>query len=268
MASASRAAVSRPTSSAAVPSQAGSLVASVVDSEGADTPKPCQVVPWPVLAASGAVSAEAEVASEEEIEVASVAVSTVAVEALEAATAASADHQTHLADRAAADMTVIAEITEIAEAVADTVDATTTEDTAAAEAATEEVTGPAPEAMPCRSAKGTAETETEAATAEIETATETGIAAATTTVTTRASGPTKEGQATKVNANCAATDDKTASRLVVGILSPLISLMSSSTSLASLTTRVSRRRTFYNPGQLQTSCLKVTPGQPYWNHRH
>lgn len=251
-------------SSAAVPSQAGSPVASAVDLEDAVTPRPCQVVPWPVPAASAAGSVGVVVASEEETEVVSVAVSIAAAEALEAVTADSADHQTRQADRAAADMvTVTVEITvTVGAAAADTVDATTTEDTAAeAEAATAEVIGPAPGATPCRSANDTGETgeetETEGEIA-IETEIETGIVAATTTVTTRGNDPTKEGQATKVNANCAATDDKTAARLVVGILSPLISLLSSSTSLASLTTRVSRRKqVFPHPGQLHTPCLKV-----------
>lgn len=260
-------------SSAAVPFQAGSLVASEVASEGAVILKLCQVVPWPVPAASAAGSVEAVAASEEETEVASVAVSIAAAEASEAVTADSVGHQTRQADRAAADMvTVIVEITEtVGAAVADTADATTTEDTAA-EAATAEVIGPAPGATPCRSANGTEETGEETGTeVEIatETETETGIVAATTTVTTRGNDPTKEGQATKVNANCAATDDKTAARLVVGILSPLISLLSSSTSLASLTTRVSRRKqVFPHPGQLHTPCLKVKANRSSRNHRH
>jgi hypothetical protein len=206
------------------------------------------------------------VVSEEETEVAFVAVSIVAVEALEAVTVASAGHQTRRADRVA-DSIVTVETSETAgAAAAGTVDATTTEDTAeAAEAASAAAIGPAPGATPCRLVKGTAETETEVETAETaeteeieEIETETGIVAATTTVTTRGNGPTKAGQATKVNANCAATDDKTANRLVVGILSPLISLLSSSTFLASLTTRVSRRkRVFPHPGQPHTPCLKV-----------
>lgn len=259
-------------SSAAVPSQAGSLVASAVDLEGAVILKLCQVVPWLVPAASAAGSVEAVVASEEETEVASVAVSIAAAEALEAVTADSVGHQTRQADRAAADMvTVTVETTETVGAAADTADATTTEDTAA-EAATAEVIGPAPGATPCRSANGTEETGEETGTEveiAIETETETGIVAATTTVTTRGNDPTKEGQATKVNANCAATDDKTAARLVVGILSPLISLLSSSTSLASLTTRVSRRKqVFPHPGQLHTPCLKVKANRSSGNHRH
>lgn len=246
--------------SAAVPSQAGSLVASAVDLVGAVTPKPCQAVPWPARAVSGVASVDVEAVSGEETEVASAAVSIVAAGASEAVTVDSVDRQTRRADLVV-DMTVTAEImveVETAGAAADTVDATTTEDTAAG-AATAEVIGPAPEATPCRLAKGTAETETEAETAaETETETETDIATATTAVTTRANGHTKEDQATKANANCAATDDKTFARLVVGIWSPLISLLSSFTSLASLTTRVSRRRqAFSNPGQLYTPCLKV-----------
>lgn len=246
--------------SAAVPSQAGSLVASAVDLADAVTPKPCQVVPWPDRAVSEVASVDVEAASGGETEVASAAVSIVAAGASEAVIVDSVDRQTRRAGLVV-DMTVTAETTvevETVGAAADTVDATTTEDTAA-EAATAEVIGPAPEATPCRLAKGTAETETEAETeAEIEIETETDIATATMAVTTRANGHTKEDQATKANANCAATDDKTFARLVVGILSPLISLLSSFTSLASLTTRVSRRRqAFPNPGQPYTPCLKV-----------
>lgn len=222
---------------------------------------------------------DVEAASEEEIEVASVAVSIVAAEASEAVTVDLADHQTRRADRVA-DTTVTVETTvetaAAAAAVADTVDATTTEDTAA-EAAFAEVIDPAPGVTPCRLVKGTAETETEVeivveTVAEIETETETGIVTAATTVTTRGNDHTKEDQATKVNANCAATDDKTTARLVVGILSPLISLLSSSTSLASLTTRVSRQKqVFLHPGQPYTPCLKVkgqpiTRGLPTWPH--
>lgn len=268
MALVSKAAVSRPMSSAAVPSQAGSLVASAVDLEGVVTPKLCQVVLWPVPVASAAGSVEVVVASEEETEVASVAVSIAAVEALEVVTVDLVGHQTRQADRAADMVTVTVEITEtVGAAAADTVDATTTEDTAA-EAATAEVIGPAPGATPCRSGNDTEETETEVEIA-IGTETETGIVAATTTVTTRGNDPTKEGQATKVNANCAATDDKTAARLVVGILSPLISLLSSFTSLASLTTRVSRRKqVFPHSGQLHTPCLKVKAKRSSRNHRH
>lgn len=249
-------------SSVAVPSQAGSHVVSAVDLAGVVTPKPCRVVLWPVPVDSEAAFVDGEAASEEEIAVASVVVSIVAVEASEAVTADSADHRTRRADRAA-DMTVTAETTvETAGVAADTVDATTTEDTAA-EAATAEVIDPAPEATPCPSVRGMAETGTGAETvaetvAEIETETETDIAVATTTVTTRANGHTKEDQATKANANCAATDDKTTARLVVGILSPLISLLSSSTSLASLPTRVSRQKqVFSHPGQPYPPCLKV-----------
>lgn len=247
-------------SSVAAPSQAGSLVASAVDLAGVVTPKPCQVVPWPVRVASGVASVDVEAASEEETEVAFVAVSIVAAEASEAVTVDSADHQTRRADRVA-DMTVTAETTvevETAGAAADTVDAMTTGDTAA-EVATVEAIDPALEATPCRLVKGTAETETEVETAaEIETETETDIVTATTAATTPENDHTKEDQATKANANCAATDDKTLPRLVVGILSPLISLLSSSTSLASLTTRVSRReQVFPHHGQLHTPCLKV-----------
>jgi hypothetical protein len=208
-------------SSVAVPSMAGSPVASVADSEGAVTLKLCRVAPWLAPAASGAGSVEVVVVSgEEETEVASVAVSIVAEEALEAVIVASEGHQPLQADRAAG-TTVTVETMETAEAAAaaDTVDATTTEDTAA-EAATAEAIGPAPEATPCRSARGTAETGTEVAIAiaiVTETEIETGIVAATTTATTRGNDPTKEGQATKVNANCAATDDKTPIRLAVGI---------------------------------------------------
>ncbi|KAK7711774.1 hypothetical protein SLS63_012556 [Diaporthe eres] len=107
--------------------------------------------------------------------------------------------------------------------VADTVDATTTEDTAAEEASVEAI-DPALGATPCRLVKGTAETETEVeiaaeTAAEIETETETAdIVTATTAATTRGNDHTKEDQATKANANCAATDDKTLPRLVVGIL--------------------------------------------------
>lgn len=253
-------------SSVAVPSQAGSPVASAVDLAGAVTRKPCQVVPWPVPGASGAASVDVEAASEEETEVAFVAVSIVAAEASEAVTVDSADHQMRRADRVA-DMTVTAETTveveTVGAAAADTVDATTTEDTAVEEASVEAI-DPALEATPCRLAKGTAETETGVETAaetaaEIETETETAdIVTATTAATTRGNDHTKEDQATKANANCAATDDKTLPRLVVGILSPLISLLSSSTSLASLTTRVSRRKqVFPHHGQLRTPCLKV-----------
>ena len=200
-------------SSAAGPSQAGSLVASVVDSAGAVTLKPCQVVPWLVPAASGAVSVDVEAASEEETEVASVAVLIDAAEASEAVTADSADHQTPRVGRAAADMTVTVETMETAAAAADTVDATTTEDTAAEAATAEaEATVLVPGATPCRLAKGTA-IETEVETVETATETETGIVtaatAATTAATTRGNGHTKEDQATKANANCAATDDKT-----------------------------------------------------------
>lgn len=258
-------------SSVAVPSQAGSPVASAVGLAGAVTRKPCQVVLWPVPGASGAASVDVEAASEEETEVAFVAVSIVAAEASEAVTVDSADHQMRRADRVA-DMTVTAETTVEVETVgaaaaADTVDATTTEDTAVEEASVE-VIDPALEATPCRLVKGTAETETGVETvaetaaetaAEIETETETAdIVTATTAATTRGNDHTKEDQATKANANCAATDDKTLPRLVVGILSPLISLLSSSTSLASLTTRVSRRKqVFPHHGQLRTPCLKV-----------
>lgn len=270
MVSASRAAVSRPTSSVAVPSQAGSLVASAVDLAGVVTRKPCQVVPWPVPVASGAASVvDVEAASEEETEVAFVAVSIVAAEASEAVTVDLADHQMRQADRVAG-LTVTAETTaevETVGAAADTVDATTTEDTAAEEASVEAI-DPALGATPCRLVKGTAETETEVeiaaetaaeTAAEIETETETAdIVTATTAATTRGNDHTKEDQATKANANCAATDDKTLPRLVVGILSPLISLLSSSTSLASLTTRVSRQKqVFPYHGQLRTPCLKV-----------
>lgn len=259
MVSASRAAVSKPMSSVAVPSQAGSHVALAVDSAGVVTLKPCRVVPWPVPVGSEAGFVDVEAASEEEIAAASVVVSIVAAEASEVVTADSADHRTRRADRVA-DMTVTAETTvEIAAvAAADTADVTTTEE-AAAEADTVEVIDPAPEAMPCPSVKGTAETETGVETvAETEIETETDIVPATTTVTTRGNGHTKEDQATKANANCAATDDKTTARLVVGILSPLISLLSSSTSLASLTTRVSRQRqVFPHPGQPYSPCLKV-----------
>lgn len=253
-------------SSVAVPSQAGSLVASAVDLAGVVTRKPCQVVPWPVPVASGAAFVvDVEAASEEETEVAFAAVSIVAAEASEAVTVDSADHQMRQADRVAG-LTVIAETTvevETVGEVADTVDATTTEDTAAEEASVEAI-DPALGATPCRLVKGTAETETEVeiaaeTAAEIETETETAdIVTATTAATTRGNDHTKEDQATKANANCAATDDKTLPRLVVGILSPLISLLSSSTSLASLTTRVSRRKqVFPYHGQLRTPCLKV-----------
>lgn len=260
-------------SSVAVPSQAGSLVALVVDLAGVVTLKPCLVVPWPAPVASEAAFVDVEVASGEEIVVASVAVSIVVAEASEAATADSADHRTRQADRAA-DMTVTAETTvETAGVAADTVDATTTEDTAA-EAATAEVIDPAPEATPCPSVRGTAETGTGAETvaetvAEIETETETDIAVATTTVTTRANGHTKEDQATKANANCAATDDKTTARLVVGILCPLISLLSSSTSLASLPTRVSRQKqVFSHPGQPCPPFLKVKTNRSREDYQH
>lgn len=248
-------------SSVAVPSQAGSLVDLAVDLAGVVILRLCQVAPWPVPVASEVASVDVEAASEEETEVASVAVSIVAAEASEAVTVDSADHQTRRADRVA-DMTVTAETTvevETAGAAADTVDATTTEDTAAEEA-TVEATDPALGATPCHLVKGTAETGTEVETAAAtETETETAdIVTATTAATTRENDHTKEDQATKANANCAATDDKTLPRLVVGILSPLISLLSSSTSLASLTTRVSRRKqVFPYHGQLHTPCLKV-----------
>lgn len=251
-------------SNAAVPFQAGSHVASEADLADVVILKLCQVVLWPVQVASEAASVEVEAASEEEIEVASVAVSIVAVEASEAVTADSADHQTRQADRVADMATATAETTVETVAAADMADATTTEDTAA-EAATVEAIDPAPEAMPCRLVRGTAETETEVATAaEIVTETEADIATAITSVTTRGNGHTKEAQATKANANCAATDDKTTARLVVGILSPLISLLSSFTSLASLTTRVSRQKqVFPNPGQPYIPCLKVkAPDHP------
>lgn len=220
---------------------------------------------------------EEEAASGEETEVASVAVSIVAAEASEAVTVDLADHQTRRADRVADTTATVETTVETAgAAAADTVDATTTEDTAA-EAASAEAIDPAPGVTPCRLVKGTAETETEVETvveivAEIETETETAIVTATTAVTTRGNEHTKEDQATKVNANCAATDDKTTARLVVGILSPLISLLSSSTSLASLTTRVSRQRqVFSHPGQPHPPCLKVkrqpkTRGLPTWPH--
>ena len=266
-------------SSAAVPSQAGSLVASAVDLAGAVTPKPCQVVPWPVPAVSGAASVDVEAASEVETEVASEAVSIVAAEASEAVTVDSADHQMRRAGPAA-DTTATAETTVVTAAVvaviaavvaaADMVDAMTIEDTAV-EAAFAEVIDPAPEATPCRLVKGTAEIETEVETAaEIEeTETETGIVIATTAATTRGNDHTREDQATRANANCAATDDKTTARLVVGILSPLISLLSSSTSLASLSTRVSRRKqVFPDPGQPHIPCLKVTYNRSPGDSRH
>lgn len=245
-------------SSVAVPSQAGSHVALAVDLAGVVTPKPCPVVPWPVPVDSEAAFVDVEAASEEEIVVASVVVSIVAAEASEAGTAVSADHRTRRADQVAGMIVTAETMVETAGAAADTVDATTTEDTAV-EADTVEVIDPAPEAMPCPSVKGTAETETGVETVvEIETETETDIVPATTTVTTRGNGHTREDQATKANANCAATDDKTTARLVVGILSPLISLLSSSTSLASLTTRVSRQKqVFPHPGQPYPPCLKV-----------
>lgn len=245
MASASRAAASRPTSSEAVRYLAGGLVALEEDSVDVDIPRPCRFAQL-AQAASVVVSADAEVASEEETEGSGegsidpgAEVSVVATVASAAKTVVTAVHLTHRVDLATAEVDLAAVLTVVTAGTTVVAvameDATTTSSAAAAAAAVIVVTiDPAQEATQSRLAHDTA--------APVAAPPVVGIATETTAATTPASDLTREAQVTKANANFDDTDDKTTAGLVVGILSPLISLFSSShTSLSSSTTRVSKR---------------------------
>lgn len=208
-----------------------------------DIPRPCHRAQ---LALAGLVVASADVeavASEEETEEASEEASTgpgaAGVSAVVVATEGSAvrmamaGHPPHRVDLATAEVDMAAVLTvvvtvvviavtavtaETTVAVVATEDATTTSSAAAA-AAVVVIVAPTvapPEATPSRSVHDTAAAP--AAPPAVGTATET------TAATTPASDHTREAQVTKANANFDDTDNKTTAGLVVGILSPLISL--------------------------------------------
>lgn len=247
MESASRAAASRPTSSEAVPFPGGSPVALEEDLAAVDTPRLCHRAQL-ALAASVVVSADVEVvASEEETGegseegsigpgAAEVSVAVVATEG-SAVRMAMAGHPPHQVDLATAGVDLAAVLTvvvtvvvtvivvtvvtaETTVAVAAMADGTTTSSAVAAVAVTVAPTAAPPEATQSQSAHDTAAVP--AAPPAV------GIATETTAATTPGSDHTREARVTKANANFDDTDDKTFAGLVVGILSPLISLFSSS----------------------------------------
>lgn len=207
-----------------------------------DIPRLCHRVQL-ALAVLVVASADVEaVASEEETEEASEEASTgpgaaggsavvVATEGL-AVRMAMAGHPPHRVDLATAEVDMAAVLTVVVTVVVIAVTAVTAETTvavvamedatttsSAAAAAVVVIVAPTvapPEATPSRSVHDTAAAP--AAPPAVGTATET------TAATTPASDHTREAQVTKANANFDDTDNKTTAGLVVGILSPLISL--------------------------------------------
>ena len=232
MASASRAAASRPTLNEAARYLAGSLAVSEEDLVDVGIPRLCQYAHL-ALAVSPVVSVGAEVASEEtegseegSIDHGAEEDSVVATEA-SAARTAMAGHPTPLVDPAMAEVDTAAVLTAIAETVvvvaaaAAAMDDVTTTGTAAVIVA---AIDRAPVATQSQLAHDTAAPVVEA---PVVGAPVVGIATETTGATTPASDLTREAH-TRASANSDDTEDKTTACLVVGILSPLISLFSSS----------------------------------------
>lgn len=260
MALASRAAVSRPTSSEAARYRAGDPVASEEASVDEDIPRLCrhaQLAP----AASAAASADAEAAaSEEETEVSGE--DSIAPEAAEASVLATEGsalrpalvaRPTHLVDLASVEVDTAAVLTVVTAgttavvvaAAARTEDATTTSLVVVVVVVADSVVliEEPPAATQSRLAHDTA---ARAAPAAV------GIATETTGATTPASDLTREAQVTKANANSGDTDDEDDRLSCGGYLESTNFAFLVFTSLSASATRVSRGREAFHYQDLVT----------------